>query len=163
MRKLLFVSGLAVALATASGLATPAGASAAGAETRTRHTSIELSGTTLACSGEKVQYSVTLSDVDHVTYDPAGGEHATGHDARVFGTGVGLESGARYLFIGTVQETSTWDSGREFFVEARVDTYRVIAQGTLADSAVTIVHHITRGPDGEVRVEFDNVIHHGCR
>ena len=115
-----------------------------------------------ACSGEDVQLTGTFHDQLIEVFDAAGGYHWVNH-WRAQGKGVGVDSGAQYVFKGGDQKPvdpgeyggfHVWsDQGLRY--ESTSTWYlNLIGQGQVPDSRIRCIAHTTVNANGEMATEF---------
>jgi len=114
------------------------------------------------CSGEDVLLTGTFHDQLHEVTDAAGGYHWVNH-WRAQGKGVGVPSGAQYIFKGGDQDPTNpnHDGGSAVLSEkglryAFTSTWymNLIGQGQVPDSRMRCIAHTTVDADGEMVTEF---------
>lgn len=167
MRNFIIAFGLALVVPGALALVAPEPAQARPAETETTQSQHPIAGVLFGarCSEEPIRISGTFYVTQHATRDPRGGEQITEH-FRLVASGIGVNSGSRYVLIGVAAQTSSVRLGRDPLagtVMSAVFTTRYIAAGTADDYVRTEVYHLTVQPDATLVVEFDRVVADECR
>jgi hypothetical protein len=121
-----------------------------GADPLHRRIVLPISGTFFnRCSGEQVTVEGEMQLILHFVTDESGGNHFVLHENDMRLTGVGLESGRKY-----VGSSTTNFMGQTVFplvTTTAVVSSRLIGQGDTPDSQLFILSHLTFEIGGEVR------------
>lgn len=103
------------------------------------------------CANEDVLVEGTLLSVERWYEDANGGWHASFHITPQNFTGVGLTSGAEYVFSGTVHEMFTWNWPNidRAETETFIDQHRLISKGVSENSVIQETYHFTLNANGD--------------
>jgi hypothetical protein len=142
------------ALAVVTSAPAPA---AAQATTITTNETLPFTGTTVnPCNGDAITFSGEIHVTNQVTTSAGGGSHIRTHVNYQGVSGTGTPSGAQYIFVTTQNETRNDNVGPQ--TETTITQVgNLIGQGSVLNSQVHVVLHITVDANGVTTSEVEEV------
>ena len=113
-----------------------------------------------ACNGDSVVFTATLHSVDRVGTSTDEALHLVSH-TQIHGQGVGVPSGGLYLINENLASTTAnfrqAADGTVSFEITSVDGVVAVAQGSLDNTRIFMLTHVTVNANGDRTATVDNV------